>query len=268
MKSIILPNTLETIEGNAFAHTSLEKLELPDGLKTFSSSAVNQVRTIQSITIHNNKNYFSIDGFLFDCTMNLVFVPRKTTLTQQIPNYQSIIRIAPQSLTCTSFHTFTGWKNLSQLGTLAFHAMFQIKTIDLRQTSITSIPTETFWGNSFTDIYLPQVLQKVSSNAFRYCRNLRLVAFFWDMSSIEESTFVGCTSLKKIIYFGQNNFADIQMFSEMAYSHIRACVTDDYNFPKFGPLSVDYNWYREELRTCVHKQKFHFLLPFISVIIL
>ena len=255
LSEIKLPQTLKTLESHCFAHTNIQTLELPSGIDTFTPSAVNQVLHIESITITGSQKYVSENGFLYNAEKTrLLFVPRSITSTDDIHLVNQIETIAAYSLTSTQFIKFKGWKNLQFIEENTFHAILNLRVVDLRETKICEIPYQAFRSVPVVHIYFPTSLETLKNHAFEYCRNLRLVALFKNVSVIQEKTFYNCTRLSKIFYFGSNDFSDINMFEEMTQK-IKIYVTDDYKHNKFAQLPVDFDWYRKEPMTCIVKQK-------------
>ena len=241
-------------------------MELPDNILSFASSSVNQVLNINSVTIKNSQIYSSYKGFLFNSDKTqLIFVPRKVTSESEIPFIDKIQTIDSYCLTSTHIITFVGRSELSTVLYASFHAMKYLRTVDFRKTKITTLSNSLFFSSSLMNLYLPACLETVETNAFQETQYLKLVVFFDNVTQIQQSAFINCKRLEKIIYFGEYDFGNVTMFYEMPYSHlIKVCVTDEYKGTKFGLIPVDFDCYRINPHTCNHKsQRFSFIFTYI-----
>ena len=268
LNTIILPQTLIKIDDNALAHTPIEALDLPDGIKVFVSGSVNQASSLLEINIKNNQNYVSEKGFLLDTDKTILyFCPRNVTSFDQIPHYQQITTIADCAFTKTKIVRFIGTPNLTTLILKAFHAMDEIVTIDISKTNIMNLPEHCFWGSNAINIFLPSCLTAIESQTFYLCRQLKMLVLYSNIMNIGNNAVRECDKLQKIFYFGTSDFSQISMicnYKNLGHP-LKIFVTEFYQFTHFSQIPVINQWYRQELRTCDFKRYNH--IPYSYVFI-
>ena len=267
LQTIILPETLTYIGYNAFAHSNLSTLKLPDDIIYFNSGAVNQVLELESINISNSNIYLSEQGFLFDIAKtSLIFCPRHVVSVDEIPFFDNITTIADCALTSTKIVLFVGKHALRSLINKAFHAMRYLITIDLSSTNISVLPAECFWGSSFVNLYLPIYLKVIQTNTFYLCSNLKLLVLYSNITSIQSNIISECRSLKKIVYFGVTDFSEVSMFKEESLrKKVQVFVTEFYQYSQFGYINVNKNWYRQIYQTYNFKSMNHIPFSFVFI---
>ena len=270
LTSLILPSTLTLLADNSLAHITIQELILPDNITSFIPGSVNQAPSLLSIQINNNTQYVSENGFLFDYNFTrLMFCPRNVTSESEIPHIDSITTICDCALTTTNIIRFVGRPALRLLQAKAFHAMKKTVTLDLSNTSITSLPSLCFWGSSFINIYLPTCLQEIEKETFYGCTRLNTLTLYSNITKIEAGCIVNCNKLEKIFYFGVTNFGDVSMIAPSNLkAQVKVFVTEFYNYDMFGQILVNSKWYRQELRTCDFSQTHHIPLSAYVIMLL
>lgn len=79
--------------------------------------------------------------------------------------------------------------------------MPSLEVLDLRETVIENnyLPESAFDGNAtLTEVFLPEGLEGLSNNAFRYVKNLKQVVLPKTLNIFGFNAFFGCESLKKV----------------------------------------------------------------------
>lgn len=154
--SVIMPNTISTIDRNAFnGCTELKSVSLSDGLTWISEGAFANCKSLTEITIPDGVNYMgsSSCGSSYGTTSWGIFENcdnlKKATL--------------PAGCSYVGYRCFKGCKNLVDV---------------FIPTTVTTISDEAFWSCGITNLdYLPSSIESIGSRAFRACyyiNNLRL----------------------------------------------------------------------------------------------
>ena len=176
----------------------------------------------------------------------LLFAPRNIETEKDIPRINQISGIASYSLTSTRLKSFNGSSSLVTLQAAAFHAMFDIKIIDLRRTQITELKNLLFLWNTVETLFLPECLTTIREGAFKNTYSLKLLVLFAKVTTIEKGAIDSCNALRRIIFFGSKNFSNIDIFTNLNSENLKVYITDSYKSSTFGFLPVDFNWYRQE----------------------
>ena len=131
LTSITLPDSLQTIQSNAFALTLIAVLDIPANVQTLSYSVFNNMSLLEAINVHpNNTSMASIDGVLFnkDITTLLYYPLAKTDNNYQIPS--SVTRVENRSFyNNTYLNKIIFPASLTSIGTYAFSGATNFNTI-------------------------------------------------------------------------------------------------------------------------------------------
>lgn len=175
LKSIRIPDTIETIGQFAFNHCySLETITLPDNA-TFSPDAFNDCQSLKEINIsENNAHYKNIDGIIYDKDM--------TQLHRSVPLSGVKKLVVPSTVKVISWHAFNG---------------SDIEEIIL-PNGLTTIEHRTFSGSAIKNIIIPETVTTIKSSAFSRCKNLAEVILPKNLTTLGESAFSQCSALKTI----------------------------------------------------------------------
>ena len=190
VKNVIIPDTMTSIEDNAFSGcSSLMSITIPDSVTSIGEYAFSDCNSLTSIAIPDGVT--SIEQYAFSgCS----------------------------SLTSVNFDED------SQLTSISGYTFFEC--IDLKSISIpngvTSIESDTFYGcSSLTSVSIPEGVTSIGSSAFSGCSSLMSVSIPEGVTSIGSSAFSGCSSLMSIsisdsvISIGQNAFFNCSNLIEL-----------------------------------------------------
>lgn len=219
LKSIRIPDTIETIGQFAFNHCySLETITLPDNA-SFSSDAFNACTALKEINIsENNAHYKNIDGIIYDKDMTRLHrsVPLSGIKKLIVPStVQTISRCAfrdsdieeiilPNGLTTIEHGTFSGCA---------------IKSITIPET-VTTIESSAFSrSKNLAEIILPKNLTTLGEFAFSQCEALKTITLPEGITTLAESMFSQCTRLQTI-----ENIENITYFGNGALSSCPSLV--------------------------------------------
>lgn len=186
IRSITLPESLKTIEDNAFANCSyLNSIVIPGniGYKSFSCcTSLESVVFLEGVT--------SIKSHAFDGCNSLTEVAIPSNITQ----LENSIFYDCASLSSVSFE-----ENGAQILPYAFFEnCIKLDNVVLPST-IKEIEHGAFRGcSSLSKISIQGINTVIGNNAFKGCSALKEITILNGVKSIGEGTFKGCSSLKQI----------------------------------------------------------------------
>lgn len=179
LKSITIPNTVTEIGDLVFSEcTSLSSITIPDSVKEIAPSSFSDCTSLTSFVVsHNNPNYCSIDGILFN--------KNKTT----------IIRYPPGKV----ITSYTLPKNITAIGSGAFSDCESLKSIIIPE-GVVEIGEHAFSGcTSLYSITIPNSVKKIGEWAFGLCLSLHSITIPDSVEEIGNFAFSDCYSLSSII---------------------------------------------------------------------
>lgn len=156
LESVDLSNTEITImkDGVFFENTSLTSVKLPKGLKNFWDHAFCGCKALNNIVMPS-----TVEGIYHNvfegCTSlsNVTFNDSYTTLGHHVFKNCPLAAV-----------TFPN--SLNSIGEYAFEGT-NLKTVDLSNTQITSLPNGSFYNcTQLSDVKLPKALKDIGNNAF------------------------------------------------------------------------------------------------------
>ena len=174
--SVTVPSTARTIGGAAFkGNTTIKTLKLSDGVRYVSDYAFSG-SVIENVTL--GKFFASMGvGIFKDCT-------KLTSVT------------------------FSSQYNLASLGVSMFEGCTALKSIDPASLSnLTAVQEKAFYGcSSLEKVNFNDTFRTLGASAFEKCSSLVSVAFgsgdASKFASIGNRAFADCTSLKRIVLYG------------------------------------------------------------------
>ena len=190
IKTVIIPNTVKTIESYAFCEANLHTVVIPDSVKTIGVNPFNHYYNhgLERIDVDPENRMFSNDenGVLFN--------KDKTELI----SCPSGIKISEYSIPET----------VTSIADKAFNRC-GIKTISIPD-SVIAIGNGAFSDSSIEKIRIPNNITELkirkkgntidwSDGIFSFCNRLKAVIFPEKMKSIGEFEFLDCKSLKRIV---------------------------------------------------------------------
>jgi hypothetical protein len=170
---------LSQIETDAFAATSLSRVDLPSSLKYISPTAFACPNLTNINVATENPIYKTVAGVLFHIARNeLVTFPAANAETYSVPD------------------------GTTAIGEHAFVSCYQLKQIQL-PSSVTEIQEGAFWHcTSLTHIRLPDKLTRLNADVFSGCVSLESVTFPKHLAFIDETAFWNCILLKSLYFLG------------------------------------------------------------------
>ena len=211
MKTVSLPDSITTIEENAFkicseletititsSVTSIEKytffgdkklktVVLPDNLESIGYSAFASCEELENVNIPNTVS--SIDSYAFRYCYKLESIT--------IPNNIDVINEYTFS-DCTSLHDVTLPDSLTEIKSYAFYSCSAIEEISFPD-SLTTIRNTVFTNcSSIQTLNIPNSVTSIGTYAFQNCSSLVTISLSTSLEKINPSTFKDCTSLTSI----------------------------------------------------------------------
>ena len=216
IRTLYLPETLTFLGFNAFGLTNIEYVNITANVKEMDTCAWNQITTLKAFNVSTNNMYFSsINGFLFNKQGTILYgVPRSLENFKMIPNYSQLETIGKCAFTSSKLRNFIAPKTLKTIDEYSFHVTPKIKLINLKNTSITEIPTYAFRSTSAKYIIFPLSLQSLKEKSVSLAYNLRSLVIPSNVSSITESAIDECTLLSHVFYFGLFDHSNHDIFSQ------------------------------------------------------
>lgn len=180
--TVILPNSLRTIEKEAFLQADMNNITLPEGLLSIGDNAFRTNIYIKHIVIPSTVT--SIGQGCFEMCQKL----------------ESAIILA----------------NITEIPVYMFYHCKALANITLPE-SLTTIQTAAFYDCAFTNITLPESLTTINSNAFQFCKNLLNITIPKNVTHIGSSAFADCTNLTDI-YLNSTTPPTLQAKDGMSYT--------------------------------------------------
>lgn len=214
LKSIVLPDGLQTIGNHAFEDcSSLRSVSLPDGLQKIEYSAFGYCSSLSSVSLPNGLQSIGYRAFYECSSLSSVSFPDglQTIWDDAFYNCSSLTSVSlPKSLTeiggsafghcygITSLKVDEENPNFTSEGTILFNkdkttlvaGIGNITEYSIPAT-VTKIGSGAFWGcGSLSSVTLPDDLQSIGYGAFEYCSSLSSVSFPDGLQSIGDYAFI------------------------------------------------------------------------------
>ena len=222
--SVVIPDSIETIEGFAFSDCSLlKKIELPKNLKSIGYHAFSNCNSLTSIKIPGGVENLDCDGIFWYCEKL-----KKIELEEGI---ESLGDIFPG---CTAVKTITIPNSLRNLDGLVFSDFKSLRNIVLAKDnsyfvlennvlyskdrkriiralpcigphfvvpkSVRIIDRLAFSGcKSLEEITIHDYVRSIGNGAFSYCKKLKRIVLPQSLRKIEQHTFQECSVLSEVV---------------------------------------------------------------------
>ena len=189
LKKVILPNTLISIGGHAFAESGLQSIEIPASVETIATAAFKGCTALTTVTFEKGSQLKTIEGGYSSSSAYYGAFEGCTSLTS--------IEI-PASAETIGENAFNRCKALT---TVTFEKGSQLKTIEGGYYDKTTDCYGAFSDcTSLTSIEIPASVETIGSTAFERCTALTTVTFEKgsQLKIIELDTFRSCHSLTSI----------------------------------------------------------------------
>ena len=192
LKTIILPYGITSVGADAFSGCSnLGTIVLPNSITSIGSWAFSGCRSLKTIALPNGIT--NIENSTFEECSSL------ETIT--LPN--SLIHIGMYAFSkCSSLETIMLPDSIKSIDIYAFSKCSSLETITLPHSM--TVLCSLFDGcSNLKTIMLPDRVQGIGMNTFRGCSSLETITLPNSITSINDSAFSGCSSLKDVYYSGR-----------------------------------------------------------------
>ena len=196
LHTILLPETLETIETEAFRGCgNLEEMDIPERTVRIGDSAFRDCISMRKLTVRNS--CIKIGERAFENCASLSDITLPDGLTEI---YGGVFN------SCKSLTGIRLPANLTILGESAFSDCVKLENVTVPE-KVTKIDDLVFNGClALSKIELHEGLKKIGKGAFKNCRSLKMIDLPASVSSISDAPFRGCESLKSIHVAPKNRF--------------------------------------------------------------
>lgn len=206
LESVVLPESLTTIEGGAFGYcTALKEVQISKNLSDVSAFAFSNCDKLEKFIVDEENPYFcDIDGVLFS--------KDKKTLVCYPEGKEGVTYSVPDGVTDIGKGAFSGNyvlesvtlpDSLLNIGNGAFYKC-KLGTIDLPE-GLLSIGNHAFGYGNIKEIVFPESLETIGNRAFESC-DLTEVAIPSNVKYIGSTAFSFCEKLERITVDEANEY--------------------------------------------------------------
>jgi len=235
LKEVKLPGRISNINRGSFSSCdSLTSIEIPSSLEEFGGSCFASCSNLTSITVEKgSKNFYSVDGLLFDRDNCLVqFPPGKKNTSYTIPDFVECLGDGAFE-GCTNLISVTIPDNITTIPEMAFQKSLNLKTVVL-PAGLLGIDRNAFsFCQKLENIVLPDTVSWIGDYAFSYCLGLKELILPHSLERIGDSAFFFCTELKTVIFQENLHRLPLEYYAAFARCDTLSSVyySGSYAFP-------------------------------------
>lgn len=184
LKNVTLPDNLWFIGYDAFSHTAITNIVIPNNVKYLWDFAFHSCSSLHSVSLSNQLMKIN-HGCFADCTsLHTILIPNNVTHI----DYRVFAG-------CTSLENVILGNSLVEIGRYAFYGCTQLKSINLPST-VTTLGESAFEGcSTMQSVTLSNNLESIKSLTFKDCVNLQNVTIGMSITSIGSSAFFHCPKI-------------------------------------------------------------------------
>lgn len=218
LESIIIPNSVTSIGGNAFESCGLLlSVKIPDGVKIIGDSAFPRCKSLASIILprsivsvngnpfarwngclqNESESFIYENDVLFNKDKTILIAYRAKDTNYVIPD--GVIKIGDGAFSrCESLINIVIPDSVTSIGDRAFSRCSSLISIAI-PGSVTSIGVHAFeFCRALRSVMIPNSVTSIGKLAFYECYSLESIVISNSVTSIGESAFDGCCSLESI----------------------------------------------------------------------
>ena len=189
LTSITLPGSLTTIKAGAFEGSGLTAISVPNSVTTLASASFKDCTALKSIEIGSGISTFA--GAFSGCTNVESFKLASGNVTT-VPN--------SAFFSWTKLKTVTLGTGITAIGDGAFAECSSLENLTLPDT-VTTIGVGAFYGcTKFTTFTVPDLVTAIPERIFSGCILLDHIQFSNSVATVGNKAFENCSSLKKVIF--------------------------------------------------------------------
>ena len=178
---ITLPDSLNSIGHSAFSNTSIESIEIPDGITDIPVNAFRECDDLISINLPDSIT--SVGNYAF--------------------------------MECSSLQSINIPDDVISIGLRAFYGCTVLETVNLG-VSVSTIGNQAFYSVSISEITLPEGLTSIGSYAFFNCNQLGEIVIPEGVTHIKRNTFERCSTLSRVVLPESLSVIEDYAFTECA----------------------------------------------------
>ncbi|MDR1119812.1 MAG: leucine-rich repeat protein [Dysgonamonadaceae bacterium] len=214
LTSITIPESVKTIENNAFLDCGLKSVTVPGSVKTIGSGAFYGCSSLTSVAILEGVRTIGNSAFRDCSSLTSITIPESVTTIEHyaFEDCSSLTSITiPGSVETIGESAFSGCSSLTSvtipesIRTIygsAFSGCSNLISINI-PSGVTYLGSNAFADCSdLTSIVLPSGLTYIGAQAFYNCSSLTSITIPNGVGSIGEHTFENCSRLTSIIIPG------------------------------------------------------------------
>ena len=212
LKSISIPNTIEKIDGYAFAGLAgLVSVDLPEGLKEIGDCAFYRCAALTKIEIPQSVEKIGVSSFFFCSGLTKIEIPH----------------------------------GVEKIGDCAFYGCGTLTEIEI-QNGVKEIGRSAFMlCDALTEIEIPGSVEKIGDCAFECCGSLSIVRIQKGVKEIGKHAFNRCDALTTIELpygiekFGEGSFGSFWKQPSNSNSYIESKNIGKIIKPKIKPIIIN-----------------------------
>lgn len=218
ISSVILPESINSIEESAFRESSITSIVLPDNVTSIGNWAFLWCDKLENVNIPEGVTY--IGGQTFEgCAIKEIHVPDKVE-TIDFNAFKN----------CKELQTITGLEGVTRIEKEVFEGCEKLKAFKI-PSKVEIIGEAAFKGCvSLTSMVIPPSVKTISEDMFMNCSNLKEVTISEGVQRLEVDAFYSCKSLSEI--FIPASLIDIYLHPFEYCSNLRTIKVAEGN-PKF-----------------------------------
>ncbi len=223
LTSISIPNSVKSIDSDAFSGSNISNITLPDGLEVISSSALASC-CLSEINIPDTVTTIGTEAFAYCEELKNIYIPEGVTsigvrpfycctgLTDinvdvNNPNYTSddgVLftkdkRVIIQYPTGRTNESYTLPDEVFVIDNGAFSYCDSLKSIVFNDIFEVIGPNAFEDCDGFTSFVIPDTVTKIYAYAFNECRNLADLKLSNNITQISETAFSDCDALTSVV---------------------------------------------------------------------
>jgi len=185
LETVTLPQGLKKIGVGAFQHcTALKEIIFPESVESIGNYAFNGCTSLEKVTLNEGLRYIGADAF------QGVLFGKVDAVTEKVTEYATLI--IPSTVQSIGGGAFSDTKYLKEVYFAdGENEILEIDYVDYGDGLFC-------FGESLTNVVLPERLTTITKEMFWNCANLKTVELGSKVTIIEEEAFEYCVSLETI----------------------------------------------------------------------
>ena len=182
--SILIPNSVTSIENRAFYSSSLSSIVIPNNVTSIGNEAFSHCASLSSIVIPNSVTSIGNEAFSSCSSLTSISISNNvTSINERVFTH------------CSSLSSIVIPNSVTTIGEYAFYYCSSLSSISILN-SVTSIGNSAFsYCSSLSSITIPNSVNSIGDQTFQNCSKLRTIKLGNAIETIGKNTFQGCTAI-------------------------------------------------------------------------